>query len=78
MTYRVGMDVFVADLLGEPAGPPHIRCDACGGVCSVTTRNGLPATWFIDGKSAPGWIMQRRADGTRADYCPTCKKKEAK
>lgn len=72
MSYRCGIDGSLAKALGVVPGDPRIVCDGCAVVQRVTTRSGLPAAWFRDGRAAPRWEMVR-TDGVRRDYCPTCK-----
>ncbi len=70
MTYRCGIDFPTRH------EAPAIICDGCGAQVSPTTRRGLPAMWFLDGKAAPGWAMERTEDETgvhRKDWCPWCK-----
>jgi hypothetical protein len=56
---------------------PRIICDNCGHVLPVSKPSGQPYRWFLDryldGKPAPRWSGKRNADGTRTDYCPTCR-----
>ena len=69
MSYRSGIYIGSND-----DGPPRITCDDCG--VQVTIGDGvLPPSWFIDGKAKPGWKLIRHENGTRTDYCATCKSK---
>lgn len=67
MTYHAGMHV------PGWAQEPHIHCDGCNLVRSVTRANGMPYAWLMNGKAAPGWRMERDSAGIRRDYCPKCK-----
>ncbi len=65
MSYLCGLDF--AGCQRKPA----LVCDGCGLRRSVTRASGMPFTWFLDRKKAPGW----KFDGTkemRRDWCPDC------
>lgn len=59
---------------GIPGFPPRsggLRCDGCGVLRSVTNRHGVPYTWLLENKRAPGWTMVRLGS-KRRDLCPEC------
>lgn len=72
MSYRPGMDVRTAHVLGMEAGDPRIICDGCGLVNRVSRPHGVPFAWFMNGKAPPGWRLLRNGD-VRRDFCPRCK-----
>lgn len=71
MTYHAGIGEGLR-AFGLMPCDPHLTCDGCGVVRSVTMANGMPFAWFLDGKRAPGWTMAR-VDDLRRDWCPRCK-----
>jgi hypothetical protein len=72
MSYRCGLDIGMAKLLGMDAGQPRLICDGCGAVRPVTKTNGMPYRWLLDNRKAPGWRMVKRVDQPRRDYCQSC------
>jgi hypothetical protein len=70
MSYRCGIGPRLANLVNLDGDPrPCIICDGCGAKIAVE----FPPKWFLAGKSPPGWRTIRRDDGSREDYCRTCK-----
>lgn len=55
---------------------PEIRCDApnCTAVIRVGANGRPPPSWFLAGRAAPRWSLERvvHADGrmARVDLCP--------
>ncbi len=75
MSYRCGIYEPLATLMRVEPGPPTITCDGCGLRRSLSDRR-VPPQWFMDGKAAPGWRMEKHEDGTRTDLCARCKLKD--
>ena len=71
MSYHAGIGLGMA-AFGLTPCEPHITCDGCGLERRVTNAHGMAATWFLDGKAAPGW-RTKRIGTTRIDNCPKCK-----
>ena len=80
MSYRAGVSVSLAMMLGKPelAGYPRVVCDACGDVCEVPSP---PPMRFLNSKGGwpRGWktTFHETEDGLRArhDLCANCRKK---
>ena len=68
------MTYHAATLVGLPEHPcePHITCDSCGIVHSVTTRDGHPYAWFLNRKGPPGWKQWNNQDGLARHKCKRC------
>lgn len=82
MTYRCGIGNRMSEL-GYIPGPPHIICDGCGAVKVAETKRGDAPQWLLKRKAPPGWVMKRYEDEVegivlRADYCPVCRRENAK
>lgn len=71
VSYRAGIAPNMRALGMTPRNPDLI-CDGCGKVRAVTSVYGLPYSWLLDRKRAPGWTMVA-TDENRLDYCPRCK-----
>ena len=72
VSYRVGIGPGLAAIGFEPREPALV-CDGCGVTRSVMGRGiGCAASWFLDGKAAPGWSLRREGE-KRSDFCPKCK-----
>ncbi len=72
MSYRCGLDVRVAALMGTDAGPPRFTCDGCG-VRYTLRENKMPPAWFFDGKAPPGWRSDNAGTPERKDWCKACR-----
>lgn len=66
MSYRAGI------AFPGQSSEPRLVCDGCGLVRGVTKRNGLPYSWLLDRKKAPGWTVDLSGD-MRKDWCAECK-----
>lgn len=71
MTYRCGIGVSAARLIGVEPDDPRVTCDGCGLVLRISVDRPPPA-WLLDGRAPPGWRLVR-GDENRRDYCPRCK-----
>ncbi len=70
MSYRAGTIGLAR--IGIPDDVAHLLCDGCGARRTVTKPSGMPYSWLLDDKAAPGWA-KKKVDGMRRDYCQTCK-----
>lgn len=70
MSYQAGLGPEIAP--GGLPVDPYLLCDGCGARRSVTKSSGLPYSWFMNRKKAPGWKMEIGEDGKRTDWCDGC------
>lgn len=72
MSYRAG--TFGLEPFGVESGPPRLICDGCGLKRSVQKPSGLPYSWLLNRKKAPGWTADFSGD-MRKDWCVRCSEK---
>jgi hypothetical protein len=79
MTYRCGIGPRLAASLGIPCpSEPTLYCDTPG--CTVSQTIGPATKTWMRRLTLRGWETQRTEHdgrGTRADYCPACKRARA-
>lgn len=69
MSYRAGIQGW-----GQNTSP-RIICDLCNRELPIPLAGNRPPAWFLNKKPPPSWTGRIADDGTRRDYCSTCKVK---